>query len=812
MIITNRTKQSFATIVIHHKYHSILMKKSYYYFVLLVLFLIPVSNIYSIDIKGRVIDALTRESLPYVNVTIAGKPGIGTSTDLDGKFTISNVEPGTFRLSASYVGYKTEITAEYMANIKDVFVEIELEEDATSLEGVTVTSTVFRKLPDAPVSLRLISMQEIEKSPGANRDISRIVQSYPGVSYSPANYRNDLIVRGGSPSENRFYLDGIEIPNINHFSTQGASGGPTGIINADFIREVRFYTGSFPADKGNALSSVLDFRLKDGNLSSNTFKATLGAAEVSLTGDGHIGEKVTYIVSVRQSYLQLLFKLLQLPFLPQFTDGQFKIKSRIDNKNEIVVLGLFGIDDMQLNTSITGESAEYLLSYLPTIKQETFTLGAAYKHYGGNNTQSLSLGHSYLNNRNIKYRNNDDTSEDYLTLRLKSIEQKTSLRFENKTLMGNWTWVNSAELAYASYVNNSFNRVFREIPLISEYETSLGITMWGLSSSAVYESAAKNMTASFGFRTDGADYSRKTMNILKTISPRASFSYNLSKNFDLSASTGMYYQLPPYTALGYKDNNGIYANKDLDYMRVIQATIGANYNFTPRASLTAELFFKKYGNVPLSVADNIPLACKGNDYGVVGNELLTSTAEGRAYGLELLGKWQIPEKFTVISALTLYRSEYRNDKNSKYIVSAWDNRFIWNLSGIYEFPHRWSLGAKVSCIGGAPYTPYDEDKSSLIEAWNVSGRPYYDYSRYNEKRMPAYGQLDVRVDKTFIFRKVKFGAYLDLQNITMSKYRQPDVPMSTGMINPDDNTRYIMKYVKQEYGTIVPTLGLSVEF
>lgn len=781
-----------------------------YTFLSLFMFLVSVFPAFSININGRVIDSKTREALPYVNVIIVGKPGMGTSTDIDGKFTISDVDPGIVRLSASYVGYKTEITSEYVVNIKDIFVEIEMEEDATNLEGVTITSNVFRKLPDAPVSLRLISLQEIEKSPGANRDISRIVQSYPGVSYSPAGYRNDLIVRGGSPSENRFYLDGIEIPNINHFSTQGASGGPTGIINADFIREVRFYTGSFPADKGNALSSILDFRLKDGDMSSNKFKATLGAAEVSLTGDGHIGDKVSYIVSVRQSYLQLLFKFLELPFLPQFTDGQFKIKSRINEKNEIVLLGLFGIDDMTLNTSITGESAEYLLSYLPTIKQETFTLGASYKHYGGNNIQTLSLGHSYLNNRNTKYTENDDSSDDNLTLRLKSVEQKTSLRFENKTLWGSWNWTNSAEVAYADYKNNTFNKIFIGQPLVSEYDTSLGIALWGLSSSVVYES--KNMTASFGFRSDGASYSNKTRNMLKTVSPRASFSYNFSKDFDLSASAGIYYQLPPYTALGYKDNYGNYSNKELEYMKVSQATVGANYNFSPRASLSAELFFKKYGNVPLSVKDNIPLACKGNDYGVVGNELLKSSADGRSYGLELLGKWQVPERLTFISSFTLYKSEYRNDKDSEYVVSAWDNRFIWNMSGIYEFPYRWSLGARFSCIGGAPYTPYDEEKSSLIAAWNVTGRPYYDYSRYNEERMPVYYQLDVRVDKDFIFKRVKLGIYVDLQNVTMSKYRQPDIPMSTGIIDPSDNTRYIMKHINLEYGTIVPTLGLSVEF
>lgn len=124
--------------------------------------------------------------------------------------------------------------------------------------------------------MQIIGLGEIEKSPGGNRDISRIVRSYPGVSFSPIGYRNDLIVRGGSPSENRFYMDGIEIPNINHFATQGASGGPVSILNADLIREVQFYTGAFPVNKAGALSSVMDIRLRDGDVADNSFKATLG--------------------------------------------------------------------------------------------------------------------------------------------------------------------------------------------------------------------------------------------------------------------------------------------------------------------------------------------------------------------------------------------------------------------------------------------------------------------------------------------------------------------------------------------------------
>ena len=382
------------------------------------------------QIKGTVIDKNSRQPLEFINVMIIGL-NKGSVTNAEGRFTIEQVPPGIYRLQASAIGYKSVTTSEYILSTKNLNIPIEMEENLTELEGVTITASPFRRDLESPVGLRIIGLQEIEKSPGANRDISRIVQSYPGVAFSPAGYRNDLIVRGGSPSENRFYLDGVEIPNINHFSTQGASGGPVGIINADLIREVNFYTGAFPADKGNSLSSVLDFKLRDGDMERNSLKATLGASEVSLSSNGHLGKKTSYLVSVRQSYLQFLFDMLGLPFLPTFTDAQFKLKTRFNTTNELTVLGLGGIDNMKLNTKLDGEKAEYILSYLPKIQQETFTLGAVYRHYAGAHVQSVVISHSYLNNRNTKYLNNDESSAKNLSLKLRSVEQETKFRIEN---------------------------------------------------------------------------------------------------------------------------------------------------------------------------------------------------------------------------------------------------------------------------------------------------------------------------------------------------------------------------------------------
>ena len=741
----------------------------------------------------------------------------GGVTDAEGKFSIEQVPPGIYRLQASAIGYKTVTTPEYILSTRDLHIQIEMEENQTELEGVTITASPFRRDIESPVSLRIIGLQEIEKSPGANRDISRIVQSYPGVAFSPIGYRNDLIVRGGSPSENRFYLDGVEIPNINHFSTQGASGGPVGILNADLIREVNFYTGAFPTDKGNALSSVLDFKLRDGDMERNSVKATLGASEVSLASNGHLGKKTSYLVSVRQSYLQFLFDMLGLPFLPTFTDAQFKLKTRFDAQNELTVLGLGGIDKMKLNTKADDEDNEYILSYLPKIQQETFTLGAVYRHYAGAHVQSVIASHSYLNNRNTKYRQNDESNPDNLTLRLRSTEQNTQFRLENSSSFRNWKVTVGANLDYSQYSNTTFQKVYTDHAQTFDYHTYLDIMRWGLFGTINYTSIDERFTASLGLRADANNYSAAMKDMTDQLSPRLSLSYQLTEHWSLSGNAGLYYQLPPYTALGFKNNNGLYANKyALRYMQVSQGSIGINWRKGDTFEVSLEGFYKDYDKIPLSVADGIPLTCKGNDYGVIGNELLTSTAQGRSYGAELLLKWLIAKKLNLASSFTLFKSEYRNNKESEYIASAWDNRFIFNLRGTYNLPRHWSVGMKVSCIGGAPYTPYDADKSSLVTAWNAQGKPYYDYTRYNEERLPAFTQVDIRIDKTFYLKRCMLGFYIDLQNIAGSKLKQADVLMSTGVIkNPDApiaGQRYVMKSVKQESGTLLPTLGITFEY
>ncbi len=763
----------------------------------------------SYTLRGRVVNDSSRQPIPFVAVTVDGQPQRGGVTNSEGEFEIRGVEPGIFRLVGQSIGFEVGYSDEVQVSAQTPSVTLSLTPSAESIDTIVVRPSLFRKMVESPVSVRRVGVQQIEKSPGANRDVSKIVQSYPGVAFSPAGYRNDLIVRGGSPAENRFFVDGIEIPNINHFSTQGSSGGPVGILNADLISEIEFYTGAFPTQRSGALSSIMEVKLKDGDLSKQSFKATLGASEVSLSGSGHFSDKTTYLFSVRQSYLQLLFKAIGLPFLPNFIDGQVKIDHKISPNDELTFLALTGIDNMTLNEEGTTETAEYILGYLPKIEQQTYVGGVRYRHFDGEKSYSLVASHSAVNNLNLKYIGNDESSPDNLSLRLRSIDHKTTLRNENRnTLSSLFTARYGAQIDYNQFSIDSYALSTRGENL---YDTSLDYLSWGLHAGAGYRSANDRLTASAGMRLDGNTFSHSTAKFWRQLSPRLAASYALDGGFSLSGSTGIYYAMPPLTALSYREE-GDEVNGELGYTRVVHYTAGVEWQPRREICASVEAFFKDYSNMAVSIERGIPLADLGTDYGTVGNEALSQEGVGRAFGVELLGEWQLPGRVALVASLTLYRSEYAVSRGAAYRPSVWDSRVIFNASGTYFMKRGWSVGAKVSAIGGAPFTPYDVEGSALKLYWDIVGAPAYDYDRYNTERLKAYAQLDLRLDKTLYFPKWMLGLYIDLQNALASKFVQQQIPISTGETDPQDPDKYRMKSLNNVNGIVLPTFGITATF
>ena len=362
-------------------------------------------------IKGRIYDSKNNQPIEFATIIIQGST-ISSTSDPDGNYIFTGIDPGFKHLVVNLVGYQTTVSPEFQVQGNQItFIDIALIHSEVQLGEVTVRQNFMAKKIESPLSVLSVGVQEIEKTAGANRDVSKVIQTLPGVGVTDPN-RNDLIVRGGGPSENVFYLDGIEIPVINHFATQGSSGGTVGVINPDFVRDIDFYTGAFPADKGNALSSVMDIKQKDGSKDRIHTKLSVGASDAALTLDGPLGSKSTFIVSARQSYLQFLFAAIGLPFLPTYNDFQVKVKTRINKKNEITFLGIGAIDNDALNTGIKNptESQAYLLAYLPTYVQWNYTVGAVYKHFAETHYDTWVLSRNMLRNTNYKYKDNNTDS------------------------------------------------------------------------------------------------------------------------------------------------------------------------------------------------------------------------------------------------------------------------------------------------------------------------------------------------------------------------------------------------------------------
>jgi len=778
-------------------------------------------------IKGRVYNGINNEPIPFANIVIEGTT-TGVSSDLDGNYELTGLENKLVNLQVTAVGFKpTSIYEIQVFANKVVITDIALEESVVELEAAEVTATPFSKKEESPVSMRTIGVSEIERNPGGNRDISRVIQSLPGVASSPS-FRNDIIIRGGAPNENRFYLDGIEVPNINHFATQGSSGGPVGMINVNFIREVDFYSGAFPANRGNAMSSVFEFKQKDGNSEKLITNITLGSSDLGITLDGPIGKKSTFIFSARRSYLQFLFKALQLPFLPIYNDAQFKYKMKLDQKNQITVVGLGALDDFELNPDANDgitdpdrlERNQYILGNVPENSQWNYTVGANYQHFGTKSFQNIVISRNHLKNIARKYVNNDSGSEDNLLYDYSSQEIENKLRLENTIRDKGYKINYGAGYEYVTYTNSTFNNIATPNGvLVVDFSSRLNLGKYSAFGQVSKTMLKERLVLSLGVRTDFSDYSEDMINPIEQLSPRFSAAYTFAPRWSLNFNVGRYYQLPSYTVLGYRDDTGALANKDneVTYIQVDHLVAGLEYGLGRNAKVTLEGFYKQYDNYPFLLRDSVSLANLGADFGVIGNSPTVPISQGRSYGVEFLAQQKLKKGFYGIIAYTFVISEFQ-DKNGEYVPSSWDNGNLVTLTMGKKFKRNWELGVKWRYLGGAPFTPFNEEASSLKSNWDVAGQGLLDFNRLNTERNSVLHQLDFRIDKRYFFDKWSLNVYLDVQNAY--NFQAETAPFLTvvrddagnAIEDPSNPDAYLTKIVKDQSGNVLPSIGLIIEF
>ena len=767
-------------------------------------------------LEGRVFNSINNESIPFaVAVLKDARSAYPTTADSAGRFKITAPQPGFYNLEVIMSGFKTTFLFEIQLKPERVTrVDVAMEPDQKNLGEVTISAQPFVRKEESPLSMRSIGTAEIKRNPGGNRDISRIIQSLPGVA-SPPTFRNDIIVRGGSPNENRFYLDGIEIPNINHFATQGASGGPVGLLNVDFINEVDFYSGAFPANRGDALSSVMDIKFKDGRSDKTGASFALGATDLATTIEGPAGDKATYIASYRRSYLQFLFAALELPFLPTYNDFQLKYKYKPDNKQEFNVLALGAYDVVSLNTSANETEAQrYILGNIPQNSQWNYTVGGSYKRYSERSFTTYVLSRNHLNNEAVKYRNNDDSNESNKILKYRSQEIENKVRVENTALRGSWKINSGVNLQQSLYTNDTYN----QIPFIGHvvYQSELDFFLYGAFAQVSKTFGGAGLVLSLGTRFDGNTFGNEMKNPLEQFSPRFSLSKSLGERFSFNANTGIYYQRPAYTILGFRDAEGRLTNTNVRYIRSEHVVAGLEYQNKTNGRITVEGFYKRYSRYPLGLQDSVSIANQGSDFGIVGDEPVDSRSRGFSTGVEVLLQQKLFKGFYGILAYTLAQSKFTNF-DDRLVASSWDYRHTISMTAGKTFAKNWEAGLRFRYSSGSPYTPYDVANSSLRSNWDISGQGVPDPERINTIRNGDFAQLDIRVDKKYYFKSWTLDLYIDIQNLF--NYQTELRPYLTVERNPDgspkedpsDPSRYLLTELQNTNGTVIPTIGVIVE-
>jgi hypothetical protein len=789
-------------------------------------------------ITGSVRDKNTQETLIGATVSLEGT-NLGNTSDIEGNFTIKNIPVKSYNVKVSYIGYKTQIR--YNVNITSGntgVINFEIEPEASQLSEIKVTADKARVANEiTPLSVQKLTVEEIKANPGGNFDISRVIQALPGVGGTSGGggFRNDIIIRGGAPNENIFYLDGIEVPVINHFATQGSSGGPVGILNVSFIEDVTLSSSSFDARYDNALSSTLQFKQRSGNAQKAQGNIRIGASETAATLEGPLTKngKWTHLSSVRRSYLQLLFKAIDLPFLPDYWDFQYKITGKLSPKTTFTALGLGAIDNFGFRAprKSTPENT-YILRSLSSIKQWNNTTGFALRHLLPKGYWNLALSANRMDNNIDKFYDNDEGNEAKRQLKIYSTEAEHKLRFDYNKFVGGWKYNFGASLQQLRYRNETFNRIRQEIrnekgviiqPEVTVNVPNNGIDFWkyGLFGQLSKGYFNDKLNTSFGIRTDMNSFTESGNNPIETLSPRANVSYSISENININASFGRYFKIPPYTILGFRGNNGSLLNATSKYIRADHLVAGIEWLPRKGTRFTIEAFDKKYANYPVSERDGLSLANLGGDFNVLGNEAVKSVGKGRSYGFEFFLQQKLTGNLFAVFSYTWFKSAF-SGANGKLIPSAWDNTNLVSFVGGYKLPRNWEIGVKFRYQGGSPYTPFDLEASQ--RNYLTLGTGVLDYSQLNSKRLKSFSAVDLRVDKKWNYKKSLLDFYIDFTNLLQAK--NPQYPNYTFKQNADatgfessnglpikqDGSNAIPFILDNPSGAGVPTIGLIYEF
>ncbi|MFA5011995.1 MAG: TonB-dependent receptor [Ignavibacteria bacterium] len=767
------------------------MKKSIYIIILMTLITVNINAQEKGGISGKVVDRMNQQ--PVIGAVVEAKNTetaeiVKTGTDDNGFFYFEIVPAGRYSIRFSSIGYITFVIDNVIVN-SGVITDRVAELDIVATDEIVVEDERFTKPGDISTSLKNLSTEEIRFTPGGFEDVGRVVQNLPGVSFVNDG-RNDLIVRGGAPSENLFVVDNSYVPNINHFGSQGATGGPTSIINLDFIRDVNFITGGFSAKYGDKLSSVLEIKQKEGSRIKFMTDINLSATGFGAILEGPIGseKKGSWLISARRSYLDLIFNAAGFGFVPEYWAFQGKGVYDLDKNNFLTLNIISNIDKVKFNND--DEEKKQDNSVILDNDQWGYVFGAEWKSLLSSKSYSvLNLTRTFTN---YNYSGRDINQVEYF--KNVSKEGETSIKGEY-----NLQAIKTGQLTvgFEGKLVNFKNEIKKEQDTLYYINPATGSryildavninddqnTFKGAAFAQWTQFLLNRIKLNIGLRYDYFDYIEKK----NYVSPRASAQISILNNLFLNLSYGIFYQSPSYVWL-----IGDPINKNLEDMRADHYIAGLEYIIMPDLKASVEVYYKKYSNYAVSLErPYFILSNNGGNFENQNNfglEPLTSAGTGYANGIELFVQKVFSKDYYFNANLSIFQARYTSLDGFER-KSDFDNNILFTTFGGYQLGKNWTIGGKFRYIGGRPYTPINPiDGTQLV-------------SEYNTARLPNFYSLDLRLDKKWIFSNWTLNTYIDIQNITGRKN-----------VTGYKWNKYTNKIEANESIGVLPTIGINAMF
>jgi hypothetical protein len=714
------------------------------------------------EIKGRILDHESQKPVAGVRVSIAGAD-LETRSDANGAYGLAEVPVGYYVLSFELDGYYPDTRTDVIVRSGRItFLNVNLLAIRSIHEEVSVTADYFPAAPDQPVSEKQFNTEELRRDPGSAGDVSRALYVVPGIVKADEE-ANDLIVRGGSPMENGFYVDNIFFPNINHFPQQGASGGNICMLNMDFIESLEISTGGFDASYGNRLSSIIDIRYREGNREHFNGQINLSVIGYGAQFEGPLGGgKGAWMFSGNRSYLDLISKALESDNPSDFYDVQGKVTYDVGPNNRLSLLAVGGSSRTEYNP----EGRE---------KFDYATAGLTWRRlWGGKGYSDTSISYSFLNGKESEFwewagvlHEQYDYGNKWLTFRNVN---HLSLSSSHRLTFG-------AEAQTVRFRNwDDYDYVERRLS---------GTSAAGFLTYVVYPFA--NFSLSSGLRLDYLPFSERFH-----LSPRLFFNWVLTGRLSIHGAFGLFYQqVPLFLILQDPANAGL---RDPKARHLI---LGLKYLLSPDTQLTLEGYDKAYSDFPMApgyqyyfVIDDV----NGDNDRFWNFGCLTNEGKAYARGVEVTVQKKLSRKLYGLVNFTYYRARYR-DLMGVWRNRLFDNRFIFCLSGGYKPSRNWEFSVRWILCGNRAFTPVDEEKS--IEY----GGAWVNFDDIMAGHLSNYQNLSLRVDRRFQFRKSNLVVFAGAWNVFDHQnelYRFWD---------PYGN-QYLSGYM---WGTI-PFIGLEFEF